>query len=92
MEGDAIRGHLVSRGHDPQGLGFLFRIARLRNRLQRDYHRRKPRPGVRCSLPAKPRVADFTAEELALIAERFSGANDPVGQAIHAKAAARANP
>jgi hypothetical protein len=43
-----------------------------------------PRPKVRhVTLPT------LTAEEWAMIAERFAGANDPVGQSIHTKAEAR---
>ena len=37
--------------------------------------------------PKPPPPVLFTPEELALIAERFAGANDPVGQAIERKAA-----
>lgn len=89
MEDAAIRAHLVRRGHDPKSLAFHSLVTKLHMRLQRDYHRRKPPVGVRRrAAPTQPPVLDFTAEELAMIAERFAGANDPVGQSIHAKALA----
>lgn len=89
MEDAAIRAHLVRRGHDPKSLAFHSLVTKLHMRLQRDYHRRKPPVGVRRrAASTQPPVLDFTAEELEMIAERFAGANDPVGQSIHAKARA----
>lgn len=87
MEAQAIRDHLKARGRYRQGWSKLD-ISHLQMRLQRDYHRRKPPYGVRRTIAAAP-PEDFTAEELAMIADRFAGANDPVGQSIHAKAAGR---
>lgn len=89
MEREAIRQHLKARGRYREGYGEIL-VASIQMRLHRDYHKRKPPIGVRRRTPAPPPVEDFTAEELALIAERFAGANDPVGQSVHAKASARA--
>jgi len=89
MERQAIRDHLKARGRYRDGYGEL-EVATIQMRLHRDYHRRKPPIGVRRrTAPTQPPVEDFTREELAMMAERFAGANDPVGQAVHSKATQR---
>jgi len=58
------------------------------DRIQQRIHRTKPAMQERLRRQALERAAAgmrFTVEELQLIAERFAGANDPVGQAIEAK-------
>lgn len=90
MQERAIWAHLLASGRDPRkSTKWAMLPFKLKARLERDYHRRKPPIGVRRTIPAAPRLEDFTADELAMIAERFAGANDPVGQSIHAKAEAR---
>lgn len=89
MERQAIRDHLKAKGRWNDATD-EFEVIRIQHRIQRDYHRRKPPIGVRRRGPAPaPPPEDFTADELAMIAERFAGANDPLGQSIHAKAMAR---
>lgn len=88
MERDAIRAHLVARGIDPgRDIRAAFLPSRLKLRLERDYHRRKPPIGVRRRAGSSVTVTAFTAEQLAHIAERFAGANDPLGQSIARTAA-----
>jgi hypothetical protein len=79
MEREAIRAHLLASGR-PDGIATYFLISKIQRRLQRDYHRRKPKVGVRRA------PIDFTAAELLRIAERFEGANDAEGQEIARKA------
>lgn len=85
MERQAIREHLISRGV-PEGSDLYFRITRIQHRIQRDYHRRKPKIGVRRISRVASSPPEFTAEELLRIADHFAGANDPEGQEIARKA------
>lgn len=84
MESRAIRDHLIARG-ESRDYALYFRIIKIRMRLQRDYHRRKPPIGAR-RIVTRARIPEFTREELEMIAARFDGANDPIGQAIERKA------
>ena len=68
-----------------RGRGVEWAIDRIQARL----HRGKPKMVERERLKRMEQLAAglrFTVEELAHIAERFAGANDPLGQAIAAKA------
>lgn len=92
MEREAIRQHLRRRvwkfGLDGlAGARLEFRVVRIQERLRRDRPTWAERQAVwRAQQTPAALPEAFTAEELALIAERFAGANDPVGQSIHAKA------
>lgn len=86
-DGTLKGAHKAWRTH--RGLGYEFRVTKLQERLHRShptYRDRqeawKLRMGVRRANPTPV----FTAEELVMIAERFAGANDPVGQSIEQKA------
>ena len=84
MERQAIREHLKAKGRwDRAG---EFRVSAIQQRLQREYHRRKPPVGL---VQNHVRSIGFTAEEMAHIAEHFAGANDPVAQSIWQKASER---
>lgn len=86
MERRAIREHLKSRGRWRDARD-EFTVSKIQQRLQREYHRRKPPIGVRRTEAGPARPEPFTAEELAHIAEHFAGANDPLAQSIWRKAA-----
>jgi len=79
-----LRGaHRFMRSH--RGMGVEFRVTAIQDRIHKyrpTLRERQLKLGVKQPRPT-PR---FTQEELALIAERFEGANDPIGQSIHAKA------
>lgn len=91
-ERDAIRTHLRRRlwrfGLDDMAAARLeFQVTKIQQRLQRDYHRRKPPVGARrvVSIPTN----QFTTEELQHLVDLFSDANDPISAEIARKAAAQ---
>lgn len=94
MERAAIRAHLRRRiwkfGLDGLAAARLeFRVTRIQERLRRDQPSFAERQAIwRARQPKPEPPVAFTADELEMIAGRFAGANDPVGQAIAAKAAA----
>lgn len=86
-EREAIRAHLVRRGHDPHSLAFEFRVTRIQDRI----HRYKPsmrerqrqwREQQQKSSPA----FDLTSEEIKYLREVFEAANHPIAQSIYSKA------
>lgn len=91
-ERDAIRAHLAQRWHAElhtmEWAKREFRVTAIQQRL----HKYKPTFAQRQAAwlakqpQRKPKAGPFTAEELAMIAEHFAYANDPIGQSIHAKA------
>ncbi len=88
-ERDAIRAHLVRRGHDPHTLAFEFRVTRIQDRI----HRNKPTMRQRQQLwrekqPAPTKAVALTPEEIAYLVEVFEAANHPLAQSIYAKARA----
>lgn len=88
MQDIAICQHLRAHGIEPNTLQGFSRRSKLKMRLERDYHRRKPPIGVRRKATAeRPPVEDFTREELAHLVELFAGANDPLSVSIAVKAA-----
>lgn len=87
-----IRDHLKRRGRWVPGYG-EFEVTRIQQRI----HRHKPTYAERQAIarargerwvspPPGPPPVIFTGEELQHIAEHYAFANDPIGQAICAKA------
>lgn len=88
MERREIRAHLLARGWSPDDMRLEFRVTKIQDRLNRGHAakwkaRQDAWKAANCR-PAAPSES-FTREELARLADRFEGANDPVGQAILAK-------
>jgi hypothetical protein len=72
-----------------RGRGYTFIVTKLQERLHRQhptYRDRQAAWKLRMGLRQPNPTPTFTEEELAMIAERFSGANDPIGQSIEQKA------
>jgi len=94
QEREEIRAHLrrrlwrfLPRDGIPTSTLLEFRVSRIQERL----HKYKPsfRERQAAWLARQPVVKPrpvFTDEELARIADHFQGANDPLAQAIYAKA------
>lgn len=87
-----IEEHLLNRGWSRSDLGFYSRVVQIQMRLNREHPKRWAAKiaAIRAARPAPaPTREPFTDEELALIAQHFAGANDPVAQSIYAKAVFR---
>lgn len=72
-----------------RGRGYEFAVTRIQERLHRQhptYRDRQEAWKLRMGLRRARPTPVFTPEELEMIAERFAGANDPVGQSIEQKA------
>ena len=68
-----------------RGLGLMWAVDRIQMRLHRSKPSMRERQ-ARIRIERAAQVVRFTVEELAMIAEHFAGANDPVAQAIWKKA------
>lgn len=90
MERREIRAHLLKRGWEPNDIRLEFRVSDIQMRLNRGHKAKwEARQAAWRAANSGTRTAPviFSPEELAYIAERFEAANDPISQAIYAKAA-----
>lgn len=94
QERDEIRAHLrrrlwrfLPRDGIPTSALLESRVSRIQERLHKNKPSYRDRQAAWLARQPKPLPAvRFTEEELARIAEHFAGANDPLAQAIYAKA------
>lgn len=91
QEREAIRQHLVKRGRWT-GYQLHFKVVAIQERLHRNRptFRQRHEAWLQRQRDLQTLAPELTREEWQAIAERFAGANDPIGQSILAKARHRA--
>ena len=79
---------MKARGRDPKAIDEFFQASRIEMRLERDYHRRKPKIGIRKKAGNETVREDneFNEEELTYMVDMFGPSNNPVAQSIAEKA------